>query len=269
MEVLESINLFKLNFYLNYKGKEDYSTSIGIILSIISYLIGIFSIFYFSFQTLDKNNYNINSYKTYSENDNTINMTNLPLVLGIYNSNNLIEIDESYFTFNVIKEKYNLYNFFYEYENIELIKCNSSLVDNDIINQLPYENISKLLCFPKNIDLSVYGHPNTLNNNISKITINLSLCNNENYNNQCKDKDTIYNLLKNSYIIFSFINYNAEHNDYKNPIKKIIFIEYFNLINDFINQYTLYFSPSTYYSYNGIIFDNKKYIIFMNFIIQM
>ena len=255
-----SFDIYGVDFSLRYKNKEKFPTKIGIILSIIS-ILGIIIISVKSMiDIFNKNNFSLVSNENKINNFYQIDLNDFPIILGILDSNNIIQnIDESIYK---IEAKSELVNIYYEnnyrklnktYNKIILENCsnNSKLKKQNFFK----ENISNYLCFQENQDLKFYGKHLNLFEGYSSIEINLKKC-----SKNCKNDSEIEKKIKNENLILFYLSNKINHYNKSNPINLGFDSLVFSMSNLLTKEFTIFFSPNEYLSDNGILFhSNKKY----------
>ena len=258
INLLESIDIYGLNFSLYYKTKSSYTSNLGIIFSIISYIILIiYSIICFIQLFCRK------SFTILSENDNSIknfiNLSEIPFMFGLKNLKNLKQ-DFSLFPnypykISVWRNNYLLSNDII-YEQIELENCNNSIYLKQYY-EMSLFNLSHYLCIKPNQNVTIYGRYADLINGFQSIDIYFSKCIDEN----CSIENDIN--LDDYFFTMIYLSNIIDHQNYNQPILNQFRSENLFIDSSVFKKYLYYFTPFNYESNNGIIFNTiKKYISF-------
>ena len=217
-DYINIFNLYGLSFPLRYKNQTKFNTLIGFILTIISVIISIIGIFYFLIQLFNKNNFTLISSKEKIDED--IDFSQVPLMIGLVNksNNNFYEINNNFFnlTSNLILQKEN----YIEYKLLKFKKCNlSKLKDYNQFYNKKYEEFNKFECIQEKQEIMLRNGYYIINNkNLSILTINLNICDNE--YEKCKSMNEINEKINNSLIFLIYLGYQKNHEN-----KEILFLE--------------------------------------------
>ena len=257
-ELYKKFDIYSLTFPLRYKKEKEFKTNLGSIFGIISFILFIMIIILFyrkitihSYFTLIESTL-MNSYQEYD-------LNNIPLIISLIGKNgDLMEYDPKLFSFKLTYEQtyYNstLRNSYHDTEIIPLNPC-----DNDT-NYNKYKNYfednfysSKQICVSYNKTFIIKGKFG--DKNYSSLKFEMNICN-ENIND-CYSKTEIVNKLKESYIIFGYLENIIDNYDYHNPIKLKKKAEIFPINPFFTKKYQISYSKVSYISDDGFIFNNN------------
>ena len=257
-------DIYSPEYKLNFKGKESYNSTFGKIMGLCSIIIFISLFFNFEVELLSRKNFDI-LYSSVLNNDFQINLTNIPFFLLIMDKHsNIISYNESIFKFSFQYNKQTFKNKL-EPEDISikynLEECDSSLFtkeDLDLLNNYGTTNLSSFRCFPRDVELILYGR---IGHNYSSILLLLSICDENNSN--CENFEKIENMLNEGYIIMSHLSYSIDHYSYDHPIKKSFKTDIFSIPNkNLIKTYNYYFDGAKYENDNGLLFKKINKIDF-------
>ena len=260
---IRNFDLYGITIPLRFKNKSKYSTRLGMILSIFTYIFIILISIYFSQDLINKKNFSlVISEKNIEYGKKFIDISNTPILMRLMNFNGTLE-DFDYTYFNLTSEfnihiPMNISNNTSLTNNrtsikIELEKCNSSDINIKGIN------INQFMCIKKNQNINLSGRYGDSINGFNILELFLSKCfRDENNTNNCKSDEEIIN--KTKHIFFQIIYYSNQinHFDISNPIHQTLRVENFQISSSFVKRYYYYFSLSKYESYNNIILNKKK-----------
>ena len=257
-------DIYSPGYKLKFKGKESYNSTFGKIMGLCSITIFISLFINFEVELFSRKNFDI-LYSSVLNNDFQINLTNIPFFLMIMDKHsNIISYNESIFKFSfqynkqIFKNKLEPEDISMKY-NLE--KCDSSLFakeDLDLLNNYGATNLSSFICFPRDVELVLYGR---IGHNYSSILLILSICDENNTN--CENFEKIENMLNEGYIIMSYLSYSIDHYSYDHPIKKSFKTDIFSIPNkNLIKTYNYYFDGAKYENDNGLLFKKINKIDF-------
>ena len=102
--IINSINIYGLQYSIHYKDKRTFVSSLGIFLSIFSILFFIILLYYYFQKLIFRSSFSIlvsNERKI----SNSIDLNNIPIMISLLNNNaSLIEINQNYFDISVWKK---------------------------------------------------------------------------------------------------------------------------------------------------------------------
>ena len=257
--IINSINIYGLQYSIHYKDKRTFVSSLGIFLSIFSILFFIILLYYYFQKLIFRSSFSIlvsNERKI----SNSIDLNNIPIMISLLNNNaSLIEINQNYFDISVWKKTLtpiNNSNTLISYSRIELEYCNQSIYQNKYPEMKRYD-LSKYLCIKPNQNLKIKGRYGDTINVYNSINIYFSVCITE----DCLKNNDINELTKilyNSYISMNYLYDTINHYNYSSPFNKIFRNEVFQISPIVFKKFIYYFSSMKYISDNGILFIKEK-----------
>ena len=257
--IINSINIYGLQYSIHYKDKRTFVSSLGIFLSIFSILFFIILLYYYFQKLIFRSSFSIlvsNERKI----SNSIDLNNIPIMISLLNNNaSLIEINQNYFDISVWKKTLtpnNKSNTLISYSRIELEYCNQSIYQNKYPEMKRYD-LSKYLCIKPNQNLEIKGRYGDTINIYNSINIYFSVCITE----DCLKNNDINELTKilyNSYLSMNYLYDTINHYNYSSPFNKIFRNEVFQISPIVFKKFIYYFSSMKYISDNGILFIKKK-----------
>ena len=263
--ILKKMDIYGFDFPLRYEQKTEYNTKCGIFFSILS-IIFILLLSFKYMKQLDSNiKFSLVTNYIYSEDNFEIDISNIPLMLSLFNLNNEKQLDETYATFQIdlnvyTPKKNDLGDLILEKASypLELEKCtiNSFGSFKDLFNNYIY---LKNFCLKLNQNIKIKGRFDDLINGFTTLEIHLFKCiNSTKNNNHCKSSNEINEKLINSYITSISISQNTNHFNYDNPVYNILNSHSFYVSLDYIKRYIYFFSKDKYISDNGNFFNIYK-----------
>ena len=257
--IINSINIYGLQYSIHYKDKRTFVSSLGIFLSIFSILFFIILLYYYFQKLIFRSSFSIlvsNERKI----SNSIDLNNIPIMISLLNNNaSLIEINQNYFDISVWKKTLtpiNNSNTLISYSRIELEYCNQSIYQNKYPEMKRYD-LSKYLCIKPNQNLKIKGRYGDTINVYNSINIYFSVCITE----DCLKNNDINELTKilyNSYLSMNYLYDTINHYNYSSPFNKIFRNEVFQISPIVFKKFIYYFSSMKYISDNGILFIKEK-----------
>jgi len=257
--IINSINIYGLQYSIHYKDKRTFVSSLGIFLSIFSILFFIILLYYYFQKLIFRSSFSIlvsNERKI----SNSIDLNNIPIMISLLNNNaSLIEINQNYFDISVWKKTLtpiNNSNALISYSRIELEYCNQSIYQNKYPEMKRYD-LSKYLCIKPNQNLKIKGRYGDTINVYNSINIYFSVCITE----DCLKNNDINELTKilyNSYLSMNYLYDTINHYNYSSPFNKIFRNEVFQISPIVFKKFIYYFSSMKYISDNGILFIKEK-----------
>ena len=247
------IDIFTQLFPLRFKSKRKFRSVLGLLFTIFMIFLGI-SIFLNSFiELLKRKNFSVIETKTFKS-DIEIKLDKIPFYFIISNSNAPI-FDNSIINPYMVYLSYDISNNKFQFVPILLEKC--------IIN----ENISNDI----EIDLSVMKNLNAFcpQNNLSEYLLSGKLLHKSysslffiiekcKFPNKCKSDTEIESQLLNSNIVFIYPETYINHFNRENNLEKKLRFKIFSLTLSQIKKYIFTYSLITYFSDDGIFFNNIK-----------
>ena len=239
---------------LYIKGHKSFQTYIGAILSLLVFGLVFALGIYFFYKLISRENL----YISIQEESHQINFTyNFSNSLFAFKINSDIELNENEIVFIVSYNELDLYNIKEKKLNLEIEKCKEEKIDKSIKEIDKIKNISSFYCLVPSENAQI---KTILNKGIdSFLNIEIYLCDNEK-NSSCKSNEEIINKLKGHLMEFYFITqtYYVNNYNYKNPLLKSYEEEKIKLNLETITNITYFYEQLSYYSDNGIIFEEKK-----------
>ena len=265
-KLMKIIDIYGHNFPLRYKKETHYYTLCGSFFSLISFsMIILISFLYFK-KMVQRTNFSLVTNYIYTEDDLEIDISKFPLMIGLINYENQIEIDESYITFRLDKNVYTPIKNELGYSllertshKIELEKCtlNNFGIYKDLFNKYDY---GKNLCVKANQNLTIKGRNGDQVKGYTTLEIHLIKCENSTIknNNLCKTSEEIDNFLLNSYVSLFYISQTTNHFNISHPIYNILNSNTYAITIDHVKRYYIFFSKEIYLSDSALIFDESK-----------
>ena len=239
---------------LYIKGHKSFQTYIGAILSLLVFGLVFALGIYFFYKLISRENL----YISIQEESHQINFTfNFSNSLFAFKINSDIELNENEIVFIVTYNELDLYNIKKKKLNLEIEKCKEEKIDKSIKEIDKIKNISSFYCLVPSENAQI---KTILKKGIdSFLNIEIYLCDNEK-NSSCKSNEEIINKLKGHLMEFYFITqtYYVNNYNYKNPLLKSYEEEKIKLNLETITNITYFYEQLSYYSDNGIIFEEKK-----------
>ena len=239
---------------LYIKGHKSFQTYIGAILSLLVFCL-VFSLgIYFFYKLISRENF----YITIQEESYQINLTyNFSNSLFIFKINSDIELNENEIFFIVSYHELNVNENTEKKLELEIEKCKEERLDKSIKEIDKIKNITSFYCLIPSENTQIKS---ILNKGIdSFLNIEIYLCDKEK-NSSCKSNEEIINKLKGHIIEFYLISqtYYVNNYNYETPLLKTYVEEKVQLNLDTITNRTYYYEQLSYYSDNGIVFEEKK-----------
>ena len=264
--ILESVDIYGMPFLIRYKNRSKYSSTLGIILSLISIII-IFSLFFYNFfELINHSTFTILNYAEKVK-EHSINLTNIPVMFGLVDINiKPLEIKPEFFNINVWSKNLipiNETHINIILNRIELEYCNESIYQYDYPEMKNYD-LSKYLCIKPNQNLRIKGRYGDSINGFNSIEVYFNLCINEECLNKTNNLKDLKNILYGSYLSIHYLYKFIDHYNYKEPLIQNFRSEHFEITPFALKKFLYYFSSLTYISNDGILFNKQKnYTSFM------
>ena len=143
--LFENINIYGMPFSIRYKNKVTYTSTIGIILSLITILSIPTLTIYFFYQLIMYSSFIFLIYKDKS-NFHSINLSNIPIMFGFLDlKSNSFLINQDIFSLSVWMKNFS--SIYYDYNNISINENNSNITINNNINyHSHYSRIELEIC---------------------------------------------------------------------------------------------------------------------------
>jgi len=269
--IFQTINIYGIPFQLRYRKSEKYSTIIGLILSLLTFMMVILIAIMYSLDLIKHTGFNIMLNYNPIKIKTPIDFSKIPFMIGFVNwsrSNQILNSSYLSLTFdrnvhNVYKDKEGIIKIERISNPIKLENCNPNIHfigKNYFMNDFQYD---KFLCPIQGQNLNFSGRfgDNIIGYDI--LEIHLNKCENNSDNLFiCKSNDEIDEYIKNSYLEIIYLAQSIEHNNYKNPIVNYVRNEIYVLTKKITKRYYHYFSLAEYISDNGLFFESKKHYSF-------
>ena len=239
---------------LYIKGHKSFQTYIGAILSLLVFAL-VFSLgIYFFYKLIVRETF----YISIQEELHQINFTyNLSNSLFAFKINSDIELNENEIIFIVSYHEFNLEEITEKKLDLEYEKCKEERIDKSIKEIDKIKNISSFYCLIPSENAQI---KTIFNKGIdSFINIQIYLCDNEK-NSSCKSNDEIINKLKGHLLEFYLISetYYVNNYNYETPLLKTFVEEKVQLDLESITSRNYFYELLSYYSDNGLVFEEKK-----------
>ena len=128
-EVFERINIYGMPFSIRYKNKTTYTSTIGIILSLITILSITTIIFYYFYQLIMHTSFSVLICNDKSK-FHSINLSNIPIMFGFLDLNSdLFSFNQDIFSLSVWMKNFSSIN--YDYNNINNNDTNNDITINN------------------------------------------------------------------------------------------------------------------------------------------
>ena len=294
----KSFDLFKVHIPISYENNYLYKTSVGAVLTIISFLIiTIYTIYQIS-TLLDRSNYTIITSET-QDLTGEIDLSYTPIMFQLVDLLwNPVEYDPKLFTFTASNIEASFQNIGGETKrvtnirNLEIERCDKLKKEFIELDEFFEYDLTKYMCIKPNQNLILYGSATDTHSNLKNLEIKLSKCNDQ--LNNCYDLDTFNKIIKNRIFAFTYLGYttnftnidrdkNVEYKIYTNYIKisknlgktyvkkfyrcKLnlfdnFFVTHKTVVNYFFNKYTFQdytFIEDSSNSYDELIYFNVMY----------
>jgi hypothetical protein len=252
-KLIKNFDRFALPISLTHKGREEYKSSLGGLLSIIAYLIILINAWLLGMDIYKKENPIV---IVSEENVTPMNISLVPddFFLAFYFSdeNNNIFEDETimslravFFSNYIFENGSQAYN---EYE-VELVSCDKIYVkENSLVE---YSFLTKLKCIKERSILlgGSWSEPY-----IYGLNLKVFYCKNDTISSNCKPMEQIEEIIRTQYINIYYQSLQVNAKNYNNPFKKVSALSYFLLETSFHKQLNFYFQKTNILSDSGIIF---------------
>ena len=265
-------------FSLRYKNKTTYTSTIGIILSLITILSITTLTFYYFYQLIMRSSFSVLICNDKSK-FHSINLSDIPIMFGFLDLNSdLFSFNQDIFSLSVWMKHFssisydynnisnndnnnditinNNRNYHSQYTRIELEFCENSIYKNKYPEMEKYD-LSKYLCIKPNQKIELNGRYGDLIKGFKSLNIFFG------YNEKLIENNlTLYQdfnkVINGSYLSIIYLSDVIDHYNYKNPIIKDFRNEIFQINSFSYKSFLYFFSSLTYMSDNGIIFNKYK-----------
>jgi len=255
-----SIDIYGSPFRLYYKKRSRYTSTLGIILSVLSILFLINFTLYHFIQLIMKKSFSI-IISSDSKSSHTINLSNIPIMIGLLDSNSsLYEMTQKYYNITVFIKTLTPINnsdAFINFKRLELEMCNESIYVNKYPEMKKNYDLSKYLCIKPNQSIIINGRYGDSINEYNSLNIYFMICTDF----KCQNVEIIEEankLLYNSFLSIHYLYNNIDHYNYKNPLSKIFRNENFQISPIVFKKFLYYFTNMTYISDQGVFLTSQK-----------
>ena len=269
-KIFKSINIYGVDFQLLYKKEDIFHTIIGIILSIISFILVISVSIIYTLELFDKTSFSLTTNTIQIGGEASIDFSNVPIFLSFSDLNGTTKIlDPTLVNLKIIhQENIPFINNNNEHlikntnREIELEECKNNEINTKVINE--GYNIKNYMCVKQGQNLKINGRFGDSAFGFSFLQIILNKCQNGS-EIICKSEEEIIKYTENTYLSLIYLSYSVNHFNVSNPIIEIYRSDGFSLSFDYLRRYFYYFSPSIYESDRGLFYSNIKYHKFFEF----
>ena len=268
-KIFKSINIYGVNIPLLYKKDEIFNTTLGVLLSILSYIIIILVSLFYSLELFNKSSFSLTKNTNQIDGEYYLNFSNLPILLSFSDLNGTSkELDPTLVNLKFIHqinkpELINGKNYInLSLNEIELEECKINNINSKLIEE--GYNINNYMCVKKGQNLYINGRFGDSKFGFSFLQITLNKCQNGS-NIICKSEEEINKYFHNSYLNLIYLSYSVNHYNVTYPIIEIYRNDGFSLSFNFLRRYFYYFSPSIYESHKRLFFNKIKYHKFFEF----
>ena len=265
-KIFKSINIY---VPLLYKKDEIFNTTLGVLLSILSYIIIILVSLFYSLELFNKSSFSLTTNTNQIDGEYYLNFSNLPILLSFSDLNGTSkELDPTLVNLKFIHqinkpELINGKNYInLSLNEIELEECKINNINSKLIEE--GYNINNYMCVKKGQNLYINGRFGDSKFGFSFLQITLNKCQNGS-NIICKSEEEINKYFHNSYLNLIYLSYSVNHYNVTYPIIEIYRNDGFSLSFNFLRRYFYYFSPSIYETDRGLFISKKKNHNFFEF----
>ena len=267
--LISIIDLYGLSVPLRYQQKSKFNTIIGATLSLIT-IISIFTVLLiFIVDIFEHKDFKIiqNSEQIYGKKQ--VDFSKVPILIGFINdSGRPVKIDPSYV--RIILDRNDHYpeinsegimTLRRESFSIKLEYCDLNVHfynDTEIIDMIKYYEYDKYLCVVPGQNLTIAGRFGDSIHGYDMLEIHLIKCENTSEKQNCANEEEMNAFYKNSYMSIIYLSEAVDHYDVYNPIRKSFRSEVFLVVSNSVKRYYYYFSPGTYASDTGYIFEKQE-----------
>ena len=268
-KIFESINIYGINIPLLYKKEEIFNTTLGIFLSIFSYILVILVSLFYALDLFNKSSFSLTTNTIQIDGEYYLNFSNIPILFSFSDLNGTSKtLDPTLvnlkFTHQMNKPvSINGKNYISSsFNEIELEECKINNINSKLFEE--GYNINNYMCIKKGQNFYINGRFGDTTIGFSFLQITLNKCQNGS-NIICKSEEEINKYFQNSYLNLIYLSYSVNHYNVSHPIIDIYRNDGFSLSFHYLRRYFYYFSPSIYESHKGLFFTNVKYHKFFEF----
>ena len=269
---LDKINIYGIYIPLRYHKDISFSSSLGIILSIITFLYIIWTTIKYLITLFNYSNFSIitESLPVYPP----VNFNEIPIMIGLIdNEGQFYSINESIFTVSIkqinqlpIYDNNHHFNGWNRTINDLIIeKCDENIHFYQYKEHFSNYSKDTFLCLKSNQNITIRGQVGETRTGFETIRIDITLCNKSNSDNQCANDKIINRELNNKFLILIYLSMSTDHSNVSHPIRNVTKTNIFYLNKKNPKEYLYFFTPSVYTTYNGIIFPDEKKFRFVDF----
>ena len=267
--LISIIDLYGLSVPLRYQQKSKFNTIIGATLSLIT-IISIFTVLMiFIIDIFEHKEFKIiqNSEQIYGKKQ--VDFSKVPILIGFINdSGRPVKIDPSYVRITLDRNDHypeinseGIMTLRRESFSIKLEYCDLNVHfynDTEIIDMIKYYEYDKYLCVVPGQNLTIAGRFGDSIHGYDMLEIHLIKCENTSEKQNCANEEEMNAFYKNSYMSIIYLSEAVDHYDVYNPIRKSFRSEVFLVVSNSVKRYYYYFSPGTYTSDTGYIFEKQE-----------
>ncbi len=267
--IINIIDLYGLSVPLRYQQKSKFNTIIGASLSLIT-IISIFTVLMiFIVDIFNHKDFKIiqNSEQIYGKKQ--VDFSKVPILIGFINdSGRPVKIDPTYLKITLDRNDHypeinseGIMTLRRESTPIKLEYCDLNRhFDNDseVIDMIKYYEYDKYLCPVPGQNLTIAGRFGDSIHGYDMLEIHLIKCENNNQIHLCATEEEMQMFYKNSYMSIIYLSEAVDHYDVYHPIRKSFRSEVFLVVSNSVKRYYYYFSPGTYTSDTGYLFENEE-----------
>ena len=269
---LDKINIYGIYISLKYHKDISYSSSLGIILSIITFLYLIRIIIKYSITLFNYSNFSIitNSLPVYPP----VNMSEIPIMIGLIdNEGQFYSINESIFTVSIKQiSKKPIYDNNHHFNgwnstinNLIIEKCDENIHFYQYKQHFSNYSKDNFLCLKPNQNITIRSQVGETRTGYETIRFDIILCNKSNQENKCGNDKEINRELNNKFLTLIYLSMSPDHSNVTHPVRTVTKTNIFYLSKKNPKEYLYFFIPSVYTTDNGIIYSKKKTFNFADF----
>ena len=260
-KLFNHLNLYGMPFAIRYKNKSTYTSTIGIILSLISIFIFTGLIIYYFLDLITHSSFSILVCNDKSK-LHSINLSNIPIMLGFLDLNfNLFLINQEIFSLSVWIKSLTIKNTkkISILKRIELELCNNSIYIKKYPEMKIYD-LSKYYCIKPNQKIELKGREGDLINGYNSLNFFFGYCISDNCFNQNNSnlENELNKVLNGTYLSIIYLSDVIDHYNYKKPIYQKFRNDLYSISKSSYKIFSYYFTSLTYMNDNGIFFNNIK-----------
>ena len=260
-KLFNHLNLYGMPFAIRYKNKSTYTSTIGIILSLISIFIFTGLIIYYFLDLITHSSFSILVCNDKSK-FHSINLSNIPIMLGFLDLNfNLFLINQEIFSLSVWIKSLTIKNTkkISILKRIELELCNNSIYFKKYPEMKIYD-LSKYYCIKPNQKIELKGREGDLINGYNSLNFFFGYCISDNCFNKNNSnlENELNKVLNGTYLSIIYLSDVIDHYNYKKPIFQKFRNDLYSISKSSYKIFSYYFTSLTYMNDNGIFFNNIK-----------